>query len=95
VYVLVYMYHDEKSHERMCTQSEGRRLVSYIIRLYGVVGSIESRRLRQRKAENNCNGGDSGGERQGDSKWSMPGFSADPGGAVLVVVRYIVKAVQS
>ena len=34
-------------------------------------------------------------ERQGDSKWSMPGFSVDPGGATLVAGRYTVKAVQS
>ena len=36
-----------------------------------------------------------GGWGQGDSKWSMPGFSVDPGGAALVAGRYIVKAVQS
>ena len=36
-----------------------------------------------------------GGEKQGNGKWSMPGFSTDPGGAVLVAGRYIVKAVQS
>ena len=39
--------------------------------------------------------GGAGGERQGNGKWSMPGFNADPGGAVLVAGRYIVKAVQS
>ena len=38
-------------------------VVSYRIRLYGFVGSIESRRLCQRKAESNCNGGDSGGAK--------------------------------
>ena len=32
---------------------------------------------------------------QGSGKWSMPGFSADPGSAVVVVGRYTVKAVQT
>jgi hypothetical protein len=32
---------------------------------------------------------------QSNGKWSMPGFSVDPGGAVLVAGRYTVKAVQS
>ena len=36
-------------------------IVSYRIRLYGFVGSIESRCVCQRKAESNYNGGDSGG----------------------------------
>ena len=39
--------------------------------------------------------GGAGGKKQGNGKWSMPGFSADPGGTVLVAGRYIVKAVQS
>ena len=30
-----------------------------------------------------------------NGKWGMPGFSVDPGGAVLVAGRYTVKAVQS
>ena len=38
---------------------------------------------------------DAGGKRIGDSKWCMPGFSVDPGGATLVAGRYIVKSVQS
>ena len=33
------------------------------------------------------------GQRHG--KWSMPGFSVDPGGGVLVAGRYTVEAVQS
>jgi hypothetical protein len=34
-------------------------------------------------------------KRQGDGKWSMPGFRVDPGGAGLVTGRYAVKAVQT
>ena len=45
-------------------------------------------RGKQQKGESRRQGG-AGGERQGDSKWSMPG------GATLVAGRYIVKAVQS
>ena len=36
-----------------------------------------------------------GGDRQSNGKWSMSGFSVDPGGAMLVAGRYTVKAVQS
>ena len=36
-----------------------------------------------------------GGQRQGSGKWSMPGFSADPGSAVMVAGNYVVKAVQT
>ena len=32
---------------------------------------------------------------QSNGKWNMPGFSVDPGGAVLVAGRYTVKAVQT
>ena len=35
------------------------------------------------------------GQSNGNCKWSVPGFSVDPGGEVLVAGRYIVKAVQS
>ena len=52
-------------------------------------------RSKQQQKRGSRRQGGAGGERQGDSKWSMPGFSADPGGAVLVAGRYIVKAVQS
>ena len=36
-----------------------------------------------------------GGRGQSNGKWSMSGFSVDPGGAVLVAGRYTVEAVQS
>ena len=32
---------------------------------------------------------------QGNGKWSMPGFSVDPGSAVQVAGNYSVKAVQT
>ena len=32
---------------------------------------------------------------QGSGKWSLPGFSADPGSAVLVAGSYTVEAVQT
>jgi hypothetical protein len=32
---------------------------------------------------------------QGQGKWSMPGFSVDPGSAVQVAGQYSVKAVQT
>ena len=51
-------------------------------------------RSKQQQKRGSKRQGGAGGERQGDSKWSMPGFSADPGGAVLVAGRYTVKAVQ-
>ena len=38
--------------------------------------------------------GGTGGRGQSNGKWSMPGFSVDPGGAVLVAGRYTVKVVQ-
>ena len=43
---------------------------------------------REQGARRNMRGG------QSNSKWSMPGFSVDPGGAVLVAGRYTVKTVQ-
>ena len=39
--------------------------------------------------------GGTGGRRQSNDTWSMPGFSVDPGGAVLVAGRYTTKAVQA
>ena len=36
-----------------------------------------------------------GGRGQSNGKWSMPGFSVDPGGAVLVAGRHTMEAVQS
>ena len=49
---------------------------------------------RQHRREGREQGG-TGGGGQSNSKWSMPGFSVDPGGAVLVAGRYTMKAVQS
>ena len=39
-------------------------------------------RGRQQQKRGSRRQGGSGGKRQGDGKWSMPGFSADPGGTV-------------
>ena len=36
-----------------------------------------------------------GKEEQGRGRWSMPGFSADPGSAVMVAGSYVVRAVQT
>ena len=63
-------------------------------RMRDVARGQDGRGKQQQKGGSRRQGG-AGGERQGDSKWSMPGFSVDPGGAVLVAGRYIVKAVQS
>ena len=38
---------------------------------------------------------EAGRKRQGNSKWSMLGFSADPGSAVMVAGSYTVEAVQA
>ena len=67
---------------------------------------LAPKRLRDEIIEQDCQGkqqqkrrgrGRGGAERkeQSNDKWSMPGFSADLGGAGLVADRYTVKAVQS
>ena len=65
-------------------------------RMGDVVSGQDGRGKQQRKRGSRRQGG-AGGKRQGNSKWSicMTGFSADPGGAVLVAGNYIVEAVQS
>ena len=52
-------------------------------------------RSRQQQKGGSRRQGGAGGKRIGESKWCMPGFSVDPGGATLVAGRYTVKAVQS
>ena len=52
-------------------------------------------RSKQQQGRGSRGQGGTGGRRQSNGKWSMPGFSVDPGGAVLVAGRYTVKAVQS
>ena len=52
-------------------------------------------RSKQQQGKENRGQGGTGGRRQSNSKWSMPGFSVDPGGAVLVAGRYTVETVQS
>jgi hypothetical protein len=60
--------------------------------MWPVVRMAEARSNRIKRGSRHQGG--AGGKRQGNGKWSMPGFSADPGGTVLVVGRYTVKAVQ-
>jgi hypothetical protein len=50
---------------------------------------------RQQKRGVSRRRGGTGRRGQGHGKWSMPGFSVDPGGGVLVAGRYTVEAVQS
>ena len=40
-------------------------------------------RVKQQQKRGSRRQGGAGGKRQGNGKWSMPGFSADPGGTVL------------
>ena len=62
--------------------------------LKGVARGQDGRGKQQQKGGSRRQGG-AGGGGQGDSKWSMPGLSVDPGGAALVAGRYIVEAMQS
>ena len=64
------------------------------IRMRDVANGRDGRGKKQQKRGSRRQGG-AGGKRQGNDKWSMPGFNADPGGTVLVAGRYTVKAVQS
>ena len=50
---------------------------------------------KQQQREGGKGRGGAEQRRQGDGKWSMPGFSVDPGSAVQVVGNYTVKAVQT
>ena len=49
--------------------------------------------VRERTAKGSRRGGTI--EGQGSGKWSMPGFSVGPGGAVMVAGNYVVEAVQT
>ena len=50
---------------------------------------------RGKQQQRRKGGGKEGAGKEQQSKWSMPGFRVDPGGAELVAGRYTVKAVQS
>ena len=63
-------------------------------RLRDEISGQGGRSKQQQKGGNRRQIG-AGGRRIGDSKWCMPEFSVDLGGATLVAVRYIVKSVQS
>ena len=52
-------------------------------------------RSKQQQRRGSRGQGGTGGRRWSYGKWSMPGFSVGPGGAVLVAGRYTVGAVQS
>ena len=50
---------------------------------------------RQQKKGVGRRRGGTGRRKQRHDKWSMPGFSVDPGGGVLVAGRYTMEAIQS
>ena len=59
----------------------------------GTMGQYSQGR-QQKKGMDRRRGG-IGRRGQGHGKWSMPGFSVDPGGGLLVAGRYTVEAIQS
>ena len=63
-------------------------------RMRDVIMGQDGRGVQQQRGGSREQEG-TGGKGQSNGKWSMPGFSVDPGGAVLVAGRYTVKAVQS
>ena len=64
-------------------------------RVRGEAGGRDGRTKQQQQRRGSRQQGGAGGERQGNGKWNMPGFSANPGGRVMATGSYIVKSVQS
>ena len=59
------------------------------------MGQRNQGKQQKRGVDRRRSRGGTGRRGQGHGKWSMPGFSVDPGGGVLVAGRYTVEAVQS